>query len=222
MTFDASLAKTLSNQTISGQQDNDVDDTYYDGSLRFFNNRAISFEVGAGRQGTDVTGLQQGAIVDGVRDYQRYGAASPRRRLVPSQSPALGAELQRGPTGHPARRRHDVERAFDPGRGRQSGCPSPTSLEGERPLWRRSAAGDRQRSPRHRRQPDRAGLLAHRSHRQHLSFRSGARRVFAVDDELPLQKPAAPSLQSTRFLGPAGGSEGGQVRVRSGRRDHHG
>jgi len=73
MTFDASIAKTLSNQTISGQQDNKVDDTYYDGSLRFFNNRAISFEVGAGRQGTDVTGLQQGAIVDGVRDYQRYG-----------------------------------------------------------------------------------------------------------------------------------------------------
>ncbi len=73
MTFDASVAKTLSNQTISGQQDNEVDDTYYDGSLRFFNNRAISFEVGAGRQGTDVTGLQQGAIVDGVRSYQRYG-----------------------------------------------------------------------------------------------------------------------------------------------------
>jgi hypothetical protein len=72
MTFDASVAKTLSNQTISGAQDNKVDNSYYDGSLRFFNNRAISFEVGAGRQGTDVTGLQQGAIVDGVRDYQRY------------------------------------------------------------------------------------------------------------------------------------------------------
>lgn len=73
MTFDASVAKTLSNQTISGQSDSDVDDTYFDGSLRFFNNRAVSFEVGAGRQGTDVTGLSQGAIVDGVRDYQRYG-----------------------------------------------------------------------------------------------------------------------------------------------------
>lgn len=73
MTFNASIAKTLSNQTISGQQDNEVDDTYFDGALQFFNNRAISFEVGAGRQGTDVTGLPQGAIVDGVRDYQRYG-----------------------------------------------------------------------------------------------------------------------------------------------------
>jgi hypothetical protein len=72
MTFDASVTKTLSDQTISSQPDNKVDDTYYDGSLRFFNNRAISFEVGAGRQGTDVTGLPQGAIVDGVRDYQRY------------------------------------------------------------------------------------------------------------------------------------------------------
>jgi hypothetical protein len=73
MTFDASVAKTLSDQTISGQPDNEVDDTYFDGALRFFNNRAVSFEVGAGRQGTDVTGLPQGAIVDGVRDYQRYG-----------------------------------------------------------------------------------------------------------------------------------------------------
>ncbi len=73
MTYDASIAKTLSNQTISGQQGNKVDDTYYDGSLRFFNNRAVSFELGAGRQGTDVTGLMQGAIVDGVRDYQRFG-----------------------------------------------------------------------------------------------------------------------------------------------------
>jgi len=71
--FDASVAKTLSNQTISGQSDNDVDDTYFDGSLRFFNNRAVSFELGAGRQGTDITGVPQGAIVDGVRDYQRYG-----------------------------------------------------------------------------------------------------------------------------------------------------
>ena len=72
MTFDAGVTKTLSDQTISSQPDNKVDDTYYDGSLRFFNNRAVSFEVGAGRQGTDVSGLPQGAIVDGVRDYQRY------------------------------------------------------------------------------------------------------------------------------------------------------
>lgn len=73
LVFDASVAKTLSNQTISGQTDSDVDETYFDGSLHFFNNRAISFEIGAGRQGTDITGLQQGAIVDGVREYQRYG-----------------------------------------------------------------------------------------------------------------------------------------------------
>ena len=71
--FDASVAKTLSNQNISGQPDNDVDETYFDGSLSFFNNRAVSFEIGAGRQGTDITGIQQGAIVDGVREYHRYG-----------------------------------------------------------------------------------------------------------------------------------------------------
>lgn len=72
LTFDASVAKTLSRQSISGQDDNKVDDTYYDGSLQFFNNRAVSFEIGAGHQGTDITGFPQGAIVDGVRDYQRY------------------------------------------------------------------------------------------------------------------------------------------------------
>lgn len=70
--FDASVAQAFNDQTISDQPDSDVDDTYYDGSLRFFSNRAVSFEVGAGRQSTDISGLPQGAIVDGVRDYQRY------------------------------------------------------------------------------------------------------------------------------------------------------
>jgi len=73
LTFDANVAKTLSKQTISGQPDNDVDDTYFDGSLQIFNNRAVSFEIGAGRQGTDITGVPRGAIIDGVREYQRYG-----------------------------------------------------------------------------------------------------------------------------------------------------
>ena len=70
--FDASVAQAFNDQSISDQPDSDVDDTYYDGSLRFFSNRAVSFEVGAGRQSTDISGLPQGAIVDGVRDYQRF------------------------------------------------------------------------------------------------------------------------------------------------------
>ncbi|HSN55299.1 MAG TPA: hypothetical protein VLT32_11535 [Candidatus Sulfomarinibacteraceae bacterium] len=72
MTFDASIAKALTDQQLTGQPDSDVDETYYNGALRFFTNRAVSFEVGAGRQGTDITGFSQGAIVDGTRDYQRY------------------------------------------------------------------------------------------------------------------------------------------------------
>ena len=73
LTFDASIAQTLSSQSLSDQPDTKVNETYFDGALRFFNNRKVSFDLGAGRQGTDISGLPQGAIVDGVRDYQRFG-----------------------------------------------------------------------------------------------------------------------------------------------------
>ncbi len=64
MTFDASVAKTLSNQTISSGTTTSTAPVRR--VARFFNNRAISLNSVQGRQGTDVTGLQQGAIVDGV------------------------------------------------------------------------------------------------------------------------------------------------------------
>lgn len=73
LTFDASIAQTLSSQNLSDQPDTKVNETYFDGALRFFNNRPVSFELAAGRQGTDISGLPQGAVVDGVRDYQRFG-----------------------------------------------------------------------------------------------------------------------------------------------------
>jgi hypothetical protein len=70
--FDVGVTQSLSDQSLSDQPDSKVNDTYYAGDLNFFNNRPVSFEIGAGRQGTDISGYPQGAIVDGVRDYQRY------------------------------------------------------------------------------------------------------------------------------------------------------
>jgi hypothetical protein len=73
MTFQARVDKALSDQSLTNQPDTNVDETAYDGGFRLFSNRAISVEAGAGRHDTDIDGLQQGAFVDGVREYHRYG-----------------------------------------------------------------------------------------------------------------------------------------------------
>lgn len=73
LTFQARVDKALSDQSLTGQPDTDVDETVYDAGFRLFSNRSVSFEAAAGRHDIGIDGLQQGAFVDGVRDFQRYG-----------------------------------------------------------------------------------------------------------------------------------------------------
>ena len=72
LTFEASIERALSRQEFTDEPDTDVVETYYDAGFRLFSNRAVSFEFGAGRNRTDIDGVAQGALVDGVREYQQY------------------------------------------------------------------------------------------------------------------------------------------------------
>jgi len=73
LTFRGVVYRARSDQGLSDQPDTDIDEVSYDGIIRLFSNRAISLEYGAGRLDTDVAGVQQGAIVDGIRESQRFG-----------------------------------------------------------------------------------------------------------------------------------------------------
>jgi len=77
LTFRASIERALSRQETTAQEDTDVHETYYDGGVQFFSNRPVSLEFGAGRNRTDINGVPQGAVVDGVREY-RQGALRAR------------------------------------------------------------------------------------------------------------------------------------------------
>lgn len=73
LTVRGSVFRALSDQGLTNQQDTDIDELSYEGVIRLFSNRAVSLEYGAGRIDTDVAGVQQGAIVDGVRQHRLYG-----------------------------------------------------------------------------------------------------------------------------------------------------